>query len=51
MKGQKVVIIPCSGIGKSLGTVGRVATYKVTDRLRPKKYEDCVLGASNGRRF
>jgi uncharacterized metal-binding protein len=35
MKEDKVVIIPCSGIGKSLGTVGRVATYKITDQLRP----------------
>jgi uncharacterized metal-binding protein len=35
MKERKVVIIPCSGIGKSLGTVGRVATYKLTDQLRP----------------
>ncbi len=35
MKKRKVVIIPCSGIGKSLGTVGRVATYKVTEQLEP----------------
>jgi len=32
---QKVFIIPCSGIGKSLGTVGRKATYKVVEELRP----------------
>ena len=36
MKKNEVVIIPCSGIGKSLGTVGRVATYKVIDHLRPE---------------
>jgi uncharacterized metal-binding protein len=35
MKKCKVIVIPCSGIGKSLGTVGRVATYKVTEQLRP----------------
>lgn len=35
MKEHKVVIIPCSGIGKSLGTVARAATYKTTDHLRP----------------
>jgi uncharacterized metal-binding protein len=29
--------VPCSGIGKSLGTVGRVATYKVIERLKPEK--------------
>ena len=34
MKEHKVVIIPCSGIGKSLGTVGRVATYKITEQMR-----------------
>jgi uncharacterized metal-binding protein len=34
---QKVFIIPCSGIGKSLGTVGRKATYKVIEELRPNQ--------------
>jgi len=43
MKKRKVVIIPCSGIGKSLGTVGRVATYKVTDQLRPKETRTACL--------
>ena len=31
---QKVVIVPCSGIGKSYGTVSRVAAYQVTDEDR-----------------
>lgn len=31
----KVVIIPCSGIGKPLGTVGRQAVYRVVEDLRP----------------
>ena len=35
MKKCKVIVIPCSGIGKSLGTVGRAATYKVIEQLRP----------------
>jgi uncharacterized metal-binding protein len=35
MKKCKVIVIPCSGIGKSLGTVGRTATYKVIEQLRP----------------
>ncbi len=32
---NKVIIVPCSGIGKSFGTVSRVAAYQVTedDRL------------------
>jgi uncharacterized metal-binding protein len=43
MKERKVVIIPCSGIGKSLGTVGRVATYKITDQLRPNNTRTVCL--------
>lgn len=35
MSKQKVFIIPCSGIGKSLGTVGRKATYNIVEDLRP----------------
>lgn len=33
-KDGKVFIIPCSGIGKALGTVGRVAMYEVIEKLR-----------------
>lgn len=43
MKKGEVVVVPCSGIGKSLGTVGRVATYKVTDRLRSGKTRTVCL--------
>ena len=32
---QKVMIVPCSGIGKSYGTVSRVADYQVTEDDRP----------------
>ncbi|MDR3573656.1 MAG: putative zinc-binding protein [Anaerolineaceae bacterium] len=32
---KKVVIVPCSGIGKSYGTVSRYAAYQVTDEDRP----------------
>ena len=35
MPKKNIFIIPCSGIGKSLGTVGRKATYKVVEELRP----------------
>jgi uncharacterized metal-binding protein len=31
---NKVVVIPCSGIGKALGTVGREATYEVIESMR-----------------
>jgi uncharacterized metal-binding protein len=32
---RKVVIVPCSGIGKTYGTVSREAAYNVTEDLRP----------------
>jgi len=32
---RKVVIVPCSGIGKTYGTVSREAAYDITDELRP----------------
>ena len=37
MNGEKakVVIVPCSGIGKPFGTVAREAAYEVCDSLRP----------------
>lgn len=31
----KVVIVPCSGIGKTYGTVSREAAYEVTESVRP----------------
>jgi uncharacterized metal-binding protein len=32
---KRIVIVPCSGIGKSLGTVSREAAYELCDNLRP----------------
>ncbi|MDD4870801.1 MAG: putative zinc-binding protein [Kiritimatiellae bacterium] len=32
---QKVVIVPCSGIGKPFGTVSREAAYEVCDNMKP----------------
>jgi uncharacterized metal-binding protein len=32
----KVIIVPCSGIGKTYGTVSREAAYDVTEDLRPE---------------
>jgi uncharacterized metal-binding protein len=32
---RKVVIVPCSGIGKTYGTVSREAAYEVVEELRP----------------
>jgi uncharacterized metal-binding protein len=42
-KDEHILIIPCSGIGKSLGTVGRKATYKVVDELSPKNTRTTCL--------
>lgn len=33
---RKVLIVPCSGIGKSYGTVSREAAYEVTEDDRPQ---------------
>jgi uncharacterized metal-binding protein len=33
---QRVVIVPCSGIGKTYGTVSREAAYNLTQDLRPE---------------
>ena len=35
-KKPKVVIIPCSGIGKTYGTVSRESAYIITEDLRPE---------------
>jgi len=32
-----VIIVPCSGIGKTYGSVSREAAYDVTEDLRPEK--------------
>ena len=34
-KTRKVIIVPCSGIGKPYGTVSRAAAYGVTEDARP----------------
>ncbi|MFN3762916.1 MAG: putative zinc-binding protein [Anaerolineae bacterium] len=39
----KVVIIPCSGIGKTFGTVSREAAYTVAEELRPDTTELAAL--------
>ncbi len=33
---NRVIIVPCSGIGKSFGTVSRIAAYQVTEDDRPE---------------
>ena len=33
---QQVVVVPCSGIGKTFGTVAREVGYELCDELRPE---------------
>lgn len=33
---KRVIIVPCSGIGKTYGTVTREAAYQVVEELRPE---------------
>ncbi len=40
---KKVIVIPCSGIGKAYGSVGREAMYQVTEELRPECTETVCL--------
>ncbi len=42
-QGPRVVIVPCSGIGKTYGTVSREAAYEVTDELRPTETQLVAL--------
>ena len=39
----KVVIVPCSGIGKTDGTVSREAAYEVVEALRPESSQLVAL--------
>ena len=40
---KRVVIVPCSGIGKTYGTVSREAAYELVQDLRPDKTELIAL--------
>ncbi len=33
--GKKAVLLPCSGVGKAYGEIGRQAVYEVVEDLRP----------------
>ena len=40
---RKVLVVPCSGIGKPFGSIGRDAVFRVVDELRPGVSEtDCL---------
>ena len=40
---RKVIVMPCSGIGKVHGLIAREATYAVTDELAPESFETLCL--------
>jgi len=40
---QTIVVVPCSGIGKSLGTVSRETAYELCENLRPQTTELIAL--------
>jgi uncharacterized metal-binding protein len=40
---KRVVVVPCSGIGKTYGTVGREAAYELVETLRPDSSEVVAL--------
>jgi uncharacterized metal-binding protein len=40
---ERVLVIPCSGIGKPFGSIGRDATLRVVDELRPETAETNCL--------
>lgn len=43
MSEKKIVIVPCSGIGKTYGTVSREAAYDVVEELQPDKTQLIAL--------
>ena len=43
MHKEPILVIPCSGIGKPFGTIGRDATFRVVDELRKGKAETNCL--------
>lgn len=40
---KRVVVVPCSGIGKTYGTVSREAAYELVEELRPDQAEVVAL--------
>lgn len=40
---KRVMVVPCSGIGKTYGTVGREAAYELVEDLRPESSEVVAL--------
>jgi uncharacterized metal-binding protein len=43
MSDAKKIVIPCSGIGKSFGTVAREATYQLTEDIHREEFRTICL--------
>ena len=43
MSKKKVVVLPCSGIGKAYGEIGRQAVYELVEDLRPEEVATTCL--------
>jgi uncharacterized metal-binding protein len=43
MSDKKIIVIPCSGIGKPIGTVSRETSYKIIENLKNEKAETACL--------
>ena len=41
---KKVMVLPCSGIGKAFGEIGRQAVYELIEDLRPGEVTTTCLG-------
>lgn len=42
-KNMKIILMPCSGIGKVHGLIAREATYALTDDIAPENFETLCL--------
>jgi uncharacterized metal-binding protein len=40
---QKIIVVPCSGIGKAFGSISREATYELTDNRRKETTQTLCL--------
>ena len=43
MSNKKVVVLPCSGVGKAYGEIGRQAVYELAEDLRPQEVTTTCL--------
>lgn len=41
--GKKVVVLPCSGVGKAYGEIGRQAVYDLAEDLKPEDVKTACL--------